>query len=58
MGHPSKPDSWSKVQYIPPGAQPSDDEPTGATVVWVVIAGFVGTLSFTLGYMSGLWGWF
>lgn len=58
--HPSNPDPWAEVQEIPP-YQPAHDEgddyPSGAFAgavgVLIVAAGF-----FSLGYMSGLWGWF
>ena len=62
MGHPGKPDPYAERQEIPPGLyepqhQTSDGDPSGFIVGLFVCALPVGVVCFTLGYMTGVFGW-
>lgn len=60
-GHPHEKDPWSDRQPIPDYIEqdPTDagDEPSGFIVGCTVVALPVFVLAFSLGYMSGAWGW-
>lgn len=57
-GHPNNPDPWAEVQEIPPEALPPEVDSAAFIVSCLVVALPVGVIAFTLGYMSGVWGWF